>query len=243
MRRLARLRAGIGIAAGLMRVPMWLTAAAGTPRARTQERGFFRRVLAGFGIRPRFRGADPAGPGTLYVANHVSWADIPLLGSLLDADFVSKDDVGGWPLLGRLARRSGTLFIDRDRKRDTGGQADAMADRLAEGHSLVLFAEGTTGDGVTLLPFRSSLFASARAARTIQPVLIRYRAADGAPLEPAAMRAFAWSDHPLGRNVAHVARTGAVAEVVLLEAFAPGGDRKAIAARCRDAIAAAWNAD
>ena len=96
----------------------------------------------------------------LFAANHVSYLDITVLGSLLDASFIAKTEVAGWPLFGWLARLQRSVFIDR-RARSTAHQRDSIAARLAAGEALILFPEGTSGDGNRLLPFKSALFSVA----------------------------------------------------------------------------------
>lgn len=98
------------------------------------------------------------------LSNHVSWLDIIVLGSLRPLSFVAKSEIAGWPVVGTLARLQRTVFIDRARRADTAAVNAAVARRLAGGDLIVLFAEGTTGDGTRLLPFRSSLVGAARAA-------------------------------------------------------------------------------
>ena len=96
----------------------------------------------------------------LFAANHISYLDITVLGSLLDASFIAKTEVAGWPLFGWLARLQRSVFIDR-RARSTAHQRDSIAARLAAGEALILFPEGTSGDGNRLLPFKSALFSVA----------------------------------------------------------------------------------
>jgi 1-acyl-sn-glycerol-3-phosphate acyltransferase len=116
-------------------------------------------------------------PGaTLLVANHVSWLDIAALHAVApQARFVSKADVLAWPLLGWLIRNAGTLFIERERKRDALRVLHQVAQALQSGDTVAVFPEGTTGDGATLLPFHANLLQSAITTGTpVQCVAIRY---------------------------------------------------------------------
>ena len=179
-------------AAGLLaRVPHWLFLKPASVEARSLER----QALARFAERCGILVDAPARPkasGTFYVSNHISWADIAVLGSLLDARFVARADLAGWPLAGWLARRHGTIFVERARPGDSRSQADAIATALASGHNVLLFAEGTTSDGSGVLPFRPALFAAAIAARRVQPVALAYRDACGSVLPQHRQRAIAW---------------------------------------------------
>ncbi|MGE0260060.1 MAG: lysophospholipid acyltransferase family protein, partial [Alphaproteobacteria bacterium] len=111
-----------------------------------------RRIL---GIEVCVVGAPAASRPVLFAANHISYLDITVLGSLLDASFVAKTEIAGWPLFGWLARLQRSVFIDR-RARTTAHQRDSIAARLAAGEALILFPEGTSGDGNRLLPVKSA---------------------------------------------------------------------------------------
>ena len=116
-------------------------------------------------------------PGaTLLVANHVSWLDIAAVHAVApQARFVSKADVLAWPLLGWLIRGAGTLFIERERKRDALRVLHQVAEALKAGDTVAVFPEGTTGDGATLLPFHANLMQAAISTGTpVQGVALRY---------------------------------------------------------------------
>lgn len=230
-------RAVLGIAAAAIRIPAWLAAAPGGAQARSHERRFFARLLRGCGVDAVVEGVPAPAPGTLTVANHVSWADIPLLASVLGTGFVAKSEIAGWPLIGRFARRLGCVFVARERRGDVGDQAGEIAARLAE-RGIVLFPEGTTGDGATLLPFRTSLFVTARAARRVQPVAILYRAADGGVLPRERLAEIAWGDEGLLDSAARFVRRRRHARLVFLPPIEGAilSDRKALSAAARAAI-------
>jgi 1-acyl-sn-glycerol-3-phosphate acyltransferase len=116
-------------------------------------------------------------PGAnLIVANHISWLDILAIHAALPhARFVSKADVLDWPLLGWLIRNAGTLFIERERKRDAVRVIHAVAEALQAGDSVAVFPEGTTGEGPELLPFHANLLQAAVSTATpVQPVVLRF---------------------------------------------------------------------
>jgi 1-acyl-sn-glycerol-3-phosphate acyltransferase len=152
-------------------------------RAGRQPSPWIRRFLdhaaRAFGLSVTIEG-QPLRRNVLYVANHLSWLDILALGGATGAAFVSKDDVARWPVVGWLAREAGTIFIHRHNRAEVRGQADALAQALSGDRPAALFAEGTTGPGDRLLPFRASLLASvehAPAGLRVQPVAIDYGAA------------------------------------------------------------------
>ena len=126
----------------------------------------------------------------LIASNHISWTDIEVMASLFDISFIAKSDVDGWPLIGKLFRLQRPVFVERNRKRKAGEQASEIARRLAAGQPIVLFAEGSTGDGNMLLPFKSTLFGAAGMAIAegtaekvyIQPVAIAYTRIHGIPM-------------------------------------------------------------
>ena len=138
--------------------------------------------LALLGIRYVTRGRVMAGSGAV-VANHSSWLDIFALNAAQRIYFVSKSEVAGWPGIGWLARATGTLFIKRDRK-EAGAQVGVFRDRLAAGHKLLFFPEGTSTDGQQVLAFKSTLFAAffddaLKDQIAVQPVTVRYTAPKG----------------------------------------------------------------
>jgi 1-acyl-sn-glycerol-3-phosphate acyltransferase len=127
-------------------------------------------------------------PGaTLIVANHVSWLDIAAIHAAAPhARFVSKADVLSWPLLGWLIKNAGTLFIERERKRDALRVVHAVAASMQAGETVAVFPEGTTGAGPDLLPFHANLLQAAVATATpVQPVVLRFDDATGRFCEAA----------------------------------------------------------
>jgi len=161
---------------------------------------FFRTCLYLTGISVWPLGPRSAGPGVLYVANHVSYLDIPVLALLNDAAFVAKTEVRVWPLFGFLAKISHTIFVSRQ-PANMRGEQTAIRGRLAAGESVFLFPEGSSSAGVGVLPFRPGLLAAACAPEsapvTVQPVSIVYgpQTADRPGLTRAERDRYAWYDH------------------------------------------------
>jgi len=144
---------------------------------------FLARLSAALPFRLSLHGKLPERP-MLWVCNHVSWTDIPLLGGLVPLSFLSKAEVRSWPLAGWLAHKAGTLFIRRGAG-DSGLIKNQLLRHLQHDHDLLIFPEGTTTDGRSLRNFHSRLLASAVEAQVpVQPVAIRYLR-DGA-IDPVA---------------------------------------------------------
>jgi 1-acyl-sn-glycerol-3-phosphate acyltransferase len=133
------------------------------------------------------------GRPVVFISNHSSWLDVPVLGGRLDACFVSKDEVGNWPLVGTVARLGRTVFVSR-RRHAIGRERDVLRERLAAGDNLLLFPEGTTSDGSRVMPFRTAFFAIAEGAEPplVQPVSVVYDRLGGLPTGRAARPVFAW---------------------------------------------------
>lgn len=130
-------------------------------------------------------GPPPPGP-LLVVANHVSWLDIVVLGRLHGSRFVAKAEVADWPLVGWLARATGTLFLRRGDAASLAAVAERMAFLLRAGEAVVLFPEGTTSDGRGLRPFRARLFGPvARVGGWVLPVALVWQGEDGSPASHA----------------------------------------------------------
>jgi 1-acyl-sn-glycerol-3-phosphate acyltransferase len=143
------------------------------------------QMLRRLGIALHAGGTPQPGP-SLVVANHVSWLDILAINAVYPARFVSKADVRAWPLIGWLVECGGTLFIERERKRDALRVVHQVAQALKNGEVIALFPEGTTSDGRGLLPFHANLLQAAIVTETpVQPVVLRFSDAAHA-FSPAA---------------------------------------------------------
>ncbi|HEX5310423.1 lysophospholipid acyltransferase family protein [Aquabacterium sp.] len=132
------------------------------------------RLLAAMGIELVVHGTPHAG-AKLVVANHISWLDIMAIDAVVPARFVSKAEVGRWPLVGKLVTAAGTLYLQRERRRDAMRVLGLMSQALQQGSTVAVFPEGTTGSGHGVLPFHANLLQAAIDAKVpIQPVSLRY---------------------------------------------------------------------
>lgn len=206
---------------------------------------FHRRGCRLLGVSVEKVGEPARDHPVLFVANHVSYFDIPVLGSLLRASFVAKAEIASWPFFSWLAKLQRSVFVDR-RRSQTGGQRDEIAARLAARDDLVLFAEGTSGDGNRVLPFKSALFAVAEREvegrpLTVQPVSITYTRLDGMPMGRFLRPFFAWyGDMSLPGHAWEALGLGVVTVVVQFHepvTVADYGSRKALAEHCHRVVA------
>lgn len=133
--------------------------AAGSAIQHWIQKFFCRTMCRVIGIEVEAVGELGARAPRFVVANHVSWTDIIAIASLYPLVFLAKGEVKNWPVLGFLARLQGTIFVDRSRRQDIPKVNAALARELREGKDLVVFAEGTSSDGVTVLKFNASHFA------------------------------------------------------------------------------------
>jgi 1-acyl-sn-glycerol-3-phosphate acyltransferase len=145
------------------------------PAQRMQRVGWWSaRMLRVLGIEVRHHGSVHPGP-LLVVANHISWTDILAINAVQPVRFVSKADVRHWPLLGWLVACGGTLFIERERKRDALRVVHQVAEALRGGEIVAVFPEGTTSDGRAVLPFHANLLQAAIATEApVQALALRY---------------------------------------------------------------------
>ncbi len=210
-----------------------LDAAARHERIRWWSAGLLRAA----GLTLQVSGVQPRPGATLIVANHISWLDIAAIHAAAPhARFVSKADVLQWPLLGWLIRNAGTLFIERERKRDAVRVVHAMAGALQAGDTVAVFPEGTTGPGDAPLPFHANLLQAAVATGTpVQAVVLRFADA-GAAFSPAV---HFLGDTTLLQSIWRVVSArGLCAHVHLLPPVgSEHADRRALAEHLRDLIA------
>ena len=157
---------GSGVATTLLVFPLVSPA-----RKRALVKRWSRRLLRILAVEARLHGD---------IANHISWLDIFVLNSVHPVRFVAKSELARWPVIGAMIRGAGTLFIERTQRRDTRRVNHHVAAVLAGGDVVAIFPEGTTTDGLDMLPFKSSLLQPiVEAEGHVQPVAIRYRAPDG----------------------------------------------------------------
>ena len=210
------------------------------PARMRQVQAWSRRMLGAMGIELVVEGHWPEVP-VLVLANHVSWLDILAIDAAKPVRFVSKADVRHWPLLGFMVAAGGTLFIERERKRDALRVVHQVADALRGGATVAVFPEGTTGAGPRLLPFHANLLQAAIAT--------------GAPLLPVALRyadersAFSPAVEFLGATtlLESVWRVASAQQLVIHLRLLPivasaGADRRALAESVRASIQDALDA-
>ena len=195
-------------------------------------------MLRLIGIDLRVEGT-PASGGVLLAANHISWLDIMVVHAVVpEARFVSKADVKSWPLVSRLVDSAGTLYLERERKRDALRVVHDMAEALRAGQTVAIFPEGTTSTGHGLLPFHANLLQAAIATATpVQPVALRF--SDRTHAVSEAMEFV--GDTTLMQSLWQSAcGDGVVARLVFLPPCASAGaDRRKLAAALRADIGAA----
>jgi 1-acyl-sn-glycerol-3-phosphate acyltransferase len=254
------LRLAVQACAFMVMAPLQLLAARHGWRLAGWLPVWFHRLFLGlFGTRVIVRGRPPQHGATLVLSNHVSWLDIPVLGSLRPLSFVAKSEIAGWPVVGLFARLQRSVFIDRARKSHTASVNTEVGHRLARGDVIVLFPEGTTGDGNRVLPFRSALVGAARAALAepsltrinLHPLAITYVRRNGLPVTRRERPAIAWyGDMDLTPHLAAFLRDGPLDAVVHWGEpipFDSAGDRKRATAEAeaavRQAVYAALRAD
>lgn len=195
---------------------------------------FMRHLSAALPLEVRLHGRLPDAP-MLWLANHVSWVDIAVLGALRPLSFLAKSEVADWPLAGWLARQAGTLFIRRGggETLDLGRQ---LATQLQRGCHLAIFPEGTSSDGSGVLRFHPRLLAAALdSGAAVQPVAIRYRRAG----RRDELAPFVGDDELPAHLLRLLGAERGVVEITLLEPIAVAGlSRSELARRAHAAIAA-----
>lgn len=199
-----------------------------------------RAMLLILGISHSVRGA-PIRVGGVLAANHVSWSDILALRCITHINFVSKAEVRGWPVIGTVAAVTDTVFIERKRTA-TRRQQSELRDRIEAGELLCLFPEGTSTDGLRVLPLKSALMSAVfaegvRETAVVQPVTINYFAPPGQPEDFFGW----WGTMSFEKHIWDVAaragRGGAI-EVVFHEPIrvSEASDRKSLTRACEAAI-------
>ncbi len=216
------------------------------PKDRYRLPLFFHKILLKLiGFDVRVHGGIATDRPIFFVANHTSYLDIPVLGSLIPASFVAKAEVASWPLFGFLAKLQHTVFIER-RSTRAGQQRDTLVSHLSEGRNLIIFPEGTSSDGQMVLPFKSSLFsaienAAADISVTVQPVSVSCTGIDGLPLTQHLRSFYVWyGDMTLVPHLWQAFKCDRFAiDVVFHPPIHVQGslDRKQLAITCQQAVA------
>jgi 1-acyl-sn-glycerol-3-phosphate acyltransferase len=250
--RFSRLRAvargALFLLANLTIVPLYAIAVG---PFRSWQRGlqlaWCRAMCAAAGLRVEMVGEQYRGGPILFVANHISYLDIPVVSGAVEGCFVAKAEVADWPIFGTVGKVTRAVFIKR-----VGAQArtqrDEMLARLLAGENLILFAEGTSTDGSAVAPFKSSLFGIAERlppglGLTIQPLSIAYtHDADGAPLNGRRRALYGWfGDATMAPHIWRVlGMKGCRAELRFHPPItvAANADRKQLAAEAQAMVAA-----
>ncbi len=208
---------------------------------------YYRFLCLGLRMRVRIVGEPVRDRAVLLVCNHVSWADILAIGTIMPVAYVSKAEVAKWPLVGTAAKMQRTIFVDRTRRHRTGDAIAEMVKRLAGGTSVVLFAEGTSSDGNRVLPFRSALMGAVKEAGAraesgilIQPMSICYTGLNGIPMGRQHRPTVAWyGDLDFMPHIKTLMQSGAVDAVISYgEPMAADGtsDRKAMTRSLEGAV-------
>lgn len=210
---------------------------------------FHRAACAVIGIRITQIGERTRESPALILSNHASWLDIIVLGAIAPVVFVAKSEVANWPLFGQLAKLQRTVFVERERRHKTGDAARAMSERLLGGDAVVLFPEGTSSDGIRILPFRSALIGAVHHAIgdsthhdrvTVQPVSLAYVRFGGVPVGRALREKVAWyGDVDLVPHLLGVFASGAVDVTVSWGApisYGMDANRKEIARDAENAV-------
>ncbi|WP_018351132.1 lysophospholipid acyltransferase family protein [Longispora albida] len=216
-----------GRAGALRRVARWagvfglLLAGAFHPPA-------LRRLARVLGVRVSLRGSF--GQGELIVANHMSWLDVVVLLAVSEAAPLAKSEVSGWPLVGRIARRIGTVFVDRGRPRALPDTVATLTWVLRAGRSVLVFPEGTTWCGAQMGPFRRAAFQAAiEAGARVRPVALRY-----------GTRAASFvGDDTLFASIGRITGMRHVdVEVIVLPGLEPDRSRRRLASAAENAVRA-----
>jgi lyso-ornithine lipid O-acyltransferase len=202
---------------------------------------YHRLVLRLLGVRVSIEGeALKQGPA-IFAANHISWLDIVILSAVAPVSFIAKRDVNAWPFFGALARLQRTIFVDRTRRLTTGASRDEMRERLAAGDMLVLFAEGTSGDGTRVLPFKSTFFAAAENSNVaVQPLSVVYTGHRNLPMTRRLRPLYAWyGEMDMPPHLWEAVANGPIEVKIICHAplsIADHGNRKILAKQAEEAV-------
>jgi 1-acyl-sn-glycerol-3-phosphate acyltransferase len=178
--------------------------------------------------------------GALVVANHISWIDIYVINAWRPTPFVSKAEIRQWPVVGWLAQQLDTVFIQREKRSDAKRIMHELSDRLGAGELMCVFPEGTTSNGLALLPFHANMFqAAVSASAAVQPLCIMYEDAQGRQSTAPAYI----DDLSLADSLNLLLSGGPLtAHIYVCAPLAPGADRRTLAAEAEGVIAAALQA-
>ena len=191
-----------------------------------------------FGVKLQVHGRLETDGPVMYVANHCSYMDIIVLGSFIKGSFIAKSEISKWPWFGFLAVLQRTVFIKRDRA-EAAAQKVMLQEVARSKRNLIMFAEGTTSDGIRVLPFKSSLFSIADDMKYVQPLTIKFTALDGLPPGRTFQPVYGWyGDMELVSHLSAMLMHGELkVDVYCHQPIATGAlPRKALAAKAEDAV-------
>ncbi|MFJ9785033.1 lysophospholipid acyltransferase family protein [Amycolatopsis sp. NPDC101161] len=237
-RRVLRVTAAIFVVlAALASAPLLLVSWGRERRVRL----IFRGMLRAFGVRLDIRGGGdflttPAGRGALVVNNHISWLDIVAINALRPMRALAKKEIAGWPVLGGLVRRGGSIFLDRERLKTLPATMASLADALRTGSLVSVTPEGTTWCGLASGRFTTATFQAAiDGGVPVRPIALRYRLADG---RETSRPAFIGPESLIASLRRVAALRGLVLEVHICPEIAPGRaeDRRELAALAEAAV-------
>jgi 1-acyl-sn-glycerol-3-phosphate acyltransferase len=228
IRPMAEIKAGLIIflltLVSLVLIPLqWLAVKLRLPMQRKLPQLWHRIATRLVGIKIEQIGTPATDRPLLIASNHASWVDITVVGSLMPLSFIAKSEVSGWPIFGLFAKLQRTVFVNRTRRTETAQVADTIAQRMAAGDAMVLFAEGTSNDGNCVLPFRSALLGAATRAIGedetskvwVQPLSVAYQGFYGLPMGRAHRPHVAWyGDMELAGHLWGIFSRGALDVVV-----------------------------
>lgn len=191
-------------------------------------------LLRILGIRLKADGVPDQARPLMIVSNHVSWLDIFALNAVLPVRFVAKSEIRRWPAIGWLSARTGTLFIERGRRRDAARVGGLVTEVMRDGDVVAVFPEGTTTDGSQVLRFHSSLLQPALTAGAgVQPVSLRFERSDGSLCVEAAYD----GDKSLWHTLLQIiAQREIRVHLRFLPLLLPAADRRALADAAQGAI-------
>lgn len=195
------------------------------------------------GLRTEISGVPVETGQVIYVSNHLSYLDVPAIGSYLLASFIAKEEVARWPVIGFLSTVQQTAFISRSSSH-AKKVANALDHMLKNGKSLILFPEGTSSAGTDVLPFKSSLFSLAMPkdmeAIPIQPFVIELTSVNGRTVTTESRDLYSWyGDMDFGPHIwEFLKNSGATIRLTFLPVISPqdGLDRKELCRLVQDQI-------
>ncbi len=255
--RTARLRAtfrlSLFVVLLLTMVPLQLLALVLDRRVAVGLPFFFHKLLCrALGVRLVIHGKRHKKGAVLFIANHSSWLDIPVMSAVIPGSFVAKSEIEGWPIFGFLAKLQRTVFVQREKRARTAESRDVLVDRLRGGDNLILFPEGTSSDGNRVLPFKSALFGAAEievprrdgslGPVVVQPVTVSYTKLQGMPIGRDYRPFFTWfGDMELAPHLVQALGFGPITAEIEFHApltVTEAGSRKALAKHCETVIRA-----